>query len=106
MRLATDRDYFAHPERFLFSSIRTLYPIGAQLRVRRIIDRDLGAAATILAQQAAELQNSCRATTRCGSPCRREPVIGSRYCPSHRHLECEFEVGSPHVGTSGTALAV
>src|SRR5688500_13854606 len=64
LRLATDRDYFARPDRFLFSSIRTLYPIHAQLRVRRIVDRDLGAAAAILERHTAELERPCPATTR------------------------------------------
>jgi hypothetical protein len=29
----------------------------------------------------------CRACTRRGSPCRREPLPGRDYCPSHKHLE-------------------
>jgi hypothetical protein len=92
LRLATDRDYFARPDRFLFTSIRNLYPIHAQLRVRRIVDRDLAVAAAILERQAAELDRSCPATTRRGTPCRREPVGDSRYCPSHGHLE-QLEFG-------------
>ncbi|MDX6582225.1 MAG: hypothetical protein QOI10_1409 [Solirubrobacterales bacterium] len=92
LRLATDRDYFARPDRFLFSSIRCLYPIHAQLRVRRIIDRDLAAVAAIVEQEASKVVRSCRATTRRGEACRREPVGEARYCPSHRHLEYELEV--------------
>jgi len=29
---------------------------------------------------------SCRATTRRGTPCRREPLGEDGYCPSHQHL--------------------
>ena len=92
LRLATDRDYFARPDRFLFSSIRTLYPIHAQLRVRRIIDRDLAVAAAILERHTADVERPCPATTRRGEPCRRQPVGDSRYCPSHSHLDCEWEL--------------
>ena len=61
LRLATDRDYFARPDRFLFSSIRCLYPIHAQLAVRRIIDRDLAVAAAILEQEASRTVRRCPA---------------------------------------------
>jgi hypothetical protein len=91
LRLATDREYFATPERFLFLSIRSLFPIHAQRRVRQIIDRHLRVAAAILEQQAAQAPASCRATTRAGTPCRREPIGDARYCPSHRHLEWELQ---------------
>src|SRR3954466_5718613 len=74
LRLATDREYFARPDRFLFSSVRCLYPIHAQLRVRRMIDRDLAVAATILEKEAAKLPRACPATTRRGAPSPREPV--------------------------------
>jgi len=90
MRLETDREYFAHPDRFLFSAIRCLYPIHQQERVRRTVDRHLAVAAAILEQQAAQLPRSCPATTRRGDPCRREPVGDARYCPSHAHLDCDF----------------
>jgi hypothetical protein len=91
LRLATDREYFAAPERFLFLSIRCLFPIHDQRRVRQIIDRDLRVAAAILEQQAVAGPRPCRATTRGGTPCQREPVGEGRYCPSHRHLEPEPE---------------
>ena len=32
-------------------------------------------------------QRRCRALTRQGTPCRREPLPGREYCPSHKHLE-------------------
>src|SRR4051812_16667019 len=91
MRLATDPDYFAAPERFLFTSIRTLYPIHSQLRIRLIVDHELGRAREALAEVTAGLRRDCAATTRQGTPCRREPLDGGRYCPSHRHLDFELE---------------
>jgi hypothetical protein len=104
LRLATDRAYFARPDRFLFSSIRLLYPIHAQRRVRRMVDRDLAVAAAILEQQAAKLPRACPATTRRGEPCRREPRGDAGYCPSHAHLECELEGAG--AGTGRRALTV
>jgi len=29
----------------------------------------------------------CHATTRRGTSCQRMPLLGSKYCPSHKHLE-------------------
>ena len=87
LRLATDPNYFAHPARFLFGEIRPLYVIADQLRVRLIVERHLAIAAVILARQQSLVQRECDALTRRGTPCRREPVEGGRFCPSHRHLE-------------------
>jgi hypothetical protein len=92
LRLATDREYFARPDRFLFSSIRCLYPIHAQRRVRRMIDRDLAVAGAILEREASKLPHICPATTRRGEPCRRKPIGDARYCPSHAHLDFEVEL--------------
>ena len=105
LRLATDRQYFARPDRFLFSSIRSLFPIHAQLRVRRIIDRHLAVATAILEQEAARMPRACPATTRRGDPCRRVPVGDARYCPSHTHLDSELEVTSLDVGPGAQTLA-
>ena len=105
LRLATDPDYFARPDRFLFSSIRSLFPIHAQLRVRTIIDRYLAVAVTVLERDASRVAHPCPATTRRGEPCRREPVGDSRYCPSHSHLECETEACDLGVGTGRAVLA-
>ena len=33
---------------------------------------------------------SCHASTRKGTPCQRVPLPGSKYCPSHKHLEEDF----------------
>ena len=105
LRLATDREYFARPDRFLFSSIRCVFPIYAQLRVRRIVERHLAVATAILEQEAARAPRACPATTRRGEPCRRLPVGDARYCPSHAHLDGELEAPRLDVGTGARAVA-
>jgi len=91
-RLATDRHYFAHPARTLFTDIRWYFPMKAQPRVLHVIERYLACADAVLRQQP---QNGydihgnplqCRATTRKGSPCQRMPLPHNGYCPSHQHL--------------------
>jgi hypothetical protein len=91
-RLATDRHYFARPSRTLFNDIRAFFPIAAQPRVFRVVDRYLGFAARYLAarpEAAVGLtgrQLDCRAMTRKGTPCRRTPLPHNGLCPSHQHL--------------------
>ena len=91
-RLATDRHYFARPARTLFCDIRPYFPMSAQPRVLRVIERYLECADEFLRRQP---QNGfdvygnplqCRATTRKGSPCQRMPLPHNGYCPSHQHL--------------------
>lgn len=91
-RLATDPDYFAYPTRFLFRDIRPLFPISAQLQVLKIVDHGLTRAVVALEAERALIRRDCAALTRRSSPCRREPVGAAKYCPSHRHLEYEFDV--------------
>jgi hypothetical protein len=86
-RLATDPDYFAKPERFLFSEVRPLFALGDQLRVRLIIDLDVATARRALESIRELERRDCAAFTRSGHQCRRDPSEGSRYCPSHRHLD-------------------
>ena len=95
-RLATDRHYFARPTRTLFVDIRAYFPMSAQSRVLHVIDRYLACADEFLRRQP---QNGydvygnplqCRASTRKGTPCQRVPLPGSKYCPSHKHLEESF----------------
>lgn len=96
-RLATDRHYFRQPARFLFEQVRTLFPLRAQARVRRVIERHLAVATAYVDEHWREgvtFDGSplrCHATTRKGTPCQRVPLPGSRYCPSHKHLEERFE---------------
>jgi hypothetical protein len=91
-RLATDRHYFARPTRTLFCDIRAYFPMCAQPRVLRVVERYIGFAHEFLRGQP---QNGydvygkplqCRASTRKGSPCQRMPLPHNGYCPSHQHL--------------------
>ena len=95
-RLATDRHYFARPARTLFNDVRDLFPMTAQMRVLGVIERHMALAGDYVEQQARAgitLDGSplcCHATTRKGTSCQRVPLPGSKYCPSHKHLEEEF----------------
>jgi hypothetical protein len=97
-RLATDRHYFARPARTLFNDVRTYFPISSQMRVYRVIERHMTVAAGYVDQQARAgitFDGSplcCHATTRKGTSCQRVPLPGSKYCPSHKHLEEGFTV--------------
>lgn len=91
-RMATDRHYFARPARTLFTDIRAYFPMNAQARVLRVIERYLDFADEFLRSQP---QNGfdlygnplqCRASTRKGAPCQRMPLPHNGYCPSHQHL--------------------
>jgi hypothetical protein len=99
-RLATDRHYFARPTRTLFNDVRTFFPITSQARVYGIIERHVVLATEYVDNQAragVTFDGSplcCHATTRKGTSCQRVPLPGSKYCPSHKHLEEEFEVAA------------
>jgi len=92
-RLATDRHYFARPVRTLFNDIRTLFPMSEQLRVFNVIERHVSLAAEYVEtqqRQGVTFDGSplcCHATTRKGTSCQRVPLSGSKYCPSHKHLD-------------------
>src|SRR5215210_3766431 len=62
-RLAEDPEYFAHPERFLFTEVRPLFGICEQLRVRLIIDVELAAARRALEPLRALERRNCAAFT-------------------------------------------
>jgi hypothetical protein len=91
-RLATDRRYFAHPERTLFADIRAYFPMNQQLRVLRVVERYLSLADEFLKRlpqngfDAYGNPLQCRASTRKGTPCQRMPLPHNGYCPSHQHL--------------------
>lgn len=94
-RLVLDRRYFAHPARSLFEQIRHLFPIEDQAYVRLVVDRHLHVATDYLNSMPPEQSSmlaphNCRALTRQGTACRRIPLPGREYCPSHRHLEETF----------------
>jgi hypothetical protein len=100
-RLATDRHYFARPARTLFNDIRMCFPMQSQARVFAVVEHYLAAAdAHVAAQPRCGVDANgeplrCRATTRRGTPCQRDPLPHNGYCPSHQHLaETEqIEVG-------------
>jgi hypothetical protein len=97
-RLALDRHYFARPVRTLFTDVRHFFAITDQLRVYRIVEHHVNLATEYVDSQLREgvtFDGSpvcCHANTRKGTPCQRVPLPASKYCPSHKHLEEEFEV--------------
>ena len=93
-RLATDWHYFAKPSKTLFNDIRIYFPMSAQYRVYKIVDRYMTFAKEYFATRPATDRMECRATTRRGTPCQRTPLPHNGYCPSHQHL-AETEQGVP-----------
>lgn len=99
-RLVLDRRYFANPAKSLFDQVRWHFSIEDQPIAYAVIDRTLALAVDYLdrmpSEHAAMLgPHNCQALTRQGTPCRRHPLPGHEYCPSHRHLEETF--GSDYV---------
>jgi hypothetical protein len=100
-RLAYDRRYFAKPARSLFTEIRCYFPINEQERVYSVVERNVGLALEHLARLPEDgvgldgQPNQCRAHTRRGTPCQRDPLPGRDYCPSHKHLEETFDSLEP-----------
>jgi hypothetical protein len=97
-RLALDRHYFARPVRTLFKDVRHYFPISEQLHVYRMCEKYMQLATEYVDSQLREgvtFDGSpvcCHASTRKGTACQRVPLPGSKYCPSHKHLEEEFDV--------------
>jgi hypothetical protein len=91
-RLATDWHYFAKPSKTLFNDIRIYFPISVQPRVYRIVDRymtfakDYFSSRPLAGYDVNGNRLECRATTRRGTQCRRQPLPHNGYCPSHQHL--------------------
>ena len=95
-RLVSDRRYFARPAKKLFTEIREHFALADQVRVYMVIERHIDLIEEFLDSLPADVtldgqQRSCRASTRKGTPCQREPRPGMDYCPSHKHLEEAFE---------------
>jgi hypothetical protein len=97
-RLASDRHYFARPARSLFRDVRVYFPMSSQLRVYRTIEHYMVLATEYVdrhMQEGVSLDGSplsCHASTRKGTACQRVPLPGSKYCPSHKHLEEDVAV--------------
>ena len=95
-RLASDRHYFARPARSLFRDVRGYFAMTSQMRVYLAIDRHMAFATQYVDQREREgisLDGNplcCHASTRKGTACQRVPLPGSKYCPSHKHLEEDF----------------
>jgi len=110
-RLATDRRYFAHPARTLFLDIRAYFPMNAQMRVLRVIERYLDLADEFLKRlpqngfDAYGNPLQCRASTRKGTPCQRMPLPHNGYCPSHQHLAETEEVEALVAAKAGALVA-
>lgn len=95
-RLATDRRYFARPAQTLFAEVRDHFALTEQVHVYVVIERYLNLATAYLESlpDGVTLDGrapQCPASTRKGTPCRRDPRPGRDYCPSHRHLEESFD---------------
>lgn len=98
-RLSVDRRYFARPARSLFNEIRVHFAIGDQLRVWKVVESNVTLALVYLEQMPEDLDfdgqpRQCRAHTRKGTPCQRQPLPARDYCPSHKHLEETFEAAT------------
>ncbi len=91
-RLLVDRRYFAHPARTLFNDIRAYFSMADQARVYAIISRNVEIANRVFEQlpdaayEARGTPRRCQAMTRKSTPCARQPLPASEYCPSHQHL--------------------
>ena len=94
-RLALDRHYFARPVKTLFTDVRSFFPMSLQERVYGVVERHVLLAKEYVDSQAKEGVTfdgsplTCHASTRKGTACQRVPLPGSKYCPSHKHLEEE-----------------
>jgi hypothetical protein len=96
-RLALDRHYFAKPVRTLFNDVRHYFPMTEQMRVYRMCEKHMKLATEYVDSQLREgvtfdgSPACCHASTRRGTACQRLPLPGGKYCPSHKHLEDDFE---------------
>jgi hypothetical protein len=95
-RLTYDRRYFARPARSLFNEVRAHFSMNDQLIVWRVVERNINLALEFLERLPEGVglngqPRDCHAHTRKGTPCRRTPLPGRDYCPSHKHLEETFE---------------
>lgn len=76
------------PERLLLREVRHCFAMSQLPRVVLAINETVSAAIAFLDMPECQelLRGRCRAMTRNGDQCRRPPVTGEDYCPSHRHL--------------------
>lgn len=90
-RLAQDARFRLHAPRQLFRQVRFLFPLDQQVQVFRLIEHGVSEVADRLDEERIEDGREnllrCAAVNRKGKPCGREPMRGSRYCPSHKRFE-------------------
>jgi hypothetical protein len=108
-RLASDTRYFAKPAKTLFTEVRDEFALADQVYVYMVIERYINLALEHLERlpdgvSLSGVPRSCHASTRQGTPCRREPLPGRDYCPSHKHLE-ESEVEAEAARADRVSLA-
>jgi hypothetical protein len=110
-RLVIDQRHFARPARTLFGSVRVYFSICDLGRVYTIIERNIERARTFLDElpdyrYAQGTERHCQALTRKGTPCQRQPLPASEYCPSHQHLTESFaELEPDHLNLEPLELA-
>jgi hypothetical protein len=110
-RLTYDRRYFARPARSLFNEVRIHFGMTDQLRVWRVVERNIGLALELLERMPEGVgldgrPRQCHAHTRKGTPCQREPLPARDYCPSHKHLEDTFEAAEIATFDEGELVAL
>jgi hypothetical protein len=110
-RLTYDRRYFARPARSLFNEVRIHFGMTDQLRVWRVVERNIGLALELLERMPEGVgldgrPRQCHAHTRKGTPCQREPLPARVYCPSHKHLEDTFEAAEIPTFNEGELVAL
>ena len=98
LRLATDHRYFAKPTKTLFTDVRDMFSLREQVQVHMVIEQHIDRAVAHIESLPDDVtpmgdKRCCPASTRQGTPCRRDPRPGLEYCPSHRHLEDGFGAG-------------
>lgn len=91
-RMATDRRYFAHPARSLFGEIRDCFSLNDQVLVYVTVEHFIELADEYFERLPENVtafgeHRRCRAYTRRGKQCKRDPLPGWDHCPSHKHLE-------------------
>ena len=79
------------------------FPLRSQPRVWNVVSRYVAAAEAVVAagpKNGTDLFGNplmCRATTRRGTACQREPLAHNGYCPSHQHLADTERIESEQV---------
>ncbi|HYP48034.1 MAG TPA: hypothetical protein VEQ61_05305 [Thermoleophilaceae bacterium] len=86
--------------RTLFNDVRHFFPMAVQMRVFRTVELYVTEAMEYVDSQlqaGVTFDGSpvcCHASTRRGTACQRVPLPGTKYCPSHKHLEESFQVAA------------